>query len=163
MRRKTSSARSETESLRAGGGRGGWRVAEKLGSEETPNAGRQNRMRRTIYLIVALDLVIVLCTAILYGFTNSPLLLEGALPVLLVINLTFLRGGRRAGEPRAEAPASGTRNRTFWLYGGAGIFTGGALYGLALFSSGQLPLALLPVLLFPLSLACYFLWAARSG
>jgi hypothetical protein len=112
--------------------------------------------------MVLVDVLLVAGLVGSYAFLNSFLLLVCGLPLLLGFNYLYLRQKMSRLRPvtalRKGEPAGGAVS----LYTMSVVFFGGAAYGVYLFSTGELPLALVPVLVVPVGFGLYLLRQARK-
>ena len=122
---------------------------------------KHRQIKRNVYTMVAINGILIIGVVALSRVLDSNLLLACGFPVLLSINYLFLRRKPKTPSSDLSAQEPPPRQSPYSLYVGSVIFFMGTLIGLATFVAGELPLSLLPVLLFPLSLAIYFLRVAR--
>ena len=124
---------------------------------------KHQQTKRIVYLMVAVDLLVVLGLVIVSRLLTSNLVLGCGLPTALAFNYVLLRRKRKIARsvPRPHEPT--LRRNVFYLYAGSAIYIACPLFGLALFWVGDLPWKLLPLLLIPLSLGFYYLRAARRA
>lgn len=118
-------------------------------------------MKRAVYTIIAVDVALAFCLAVVSRFAASVLVLGLGFPILLTFNYLYLRRSIRVAGSSTAGQTRPTPRDARSHYAAAAIFLGGTLYGLAQFFSGQMPLTVLPVLVVPLSLGPYMLRTAR--
>ena len=117
---------------------------------------------RIVLTMVLADVLLLVALVGSYALLKSSLLLMWGLPLLLGSNCLYLRRKLRKLPPdtglRQAAPPGGALS----LYVTSAVFFGGAAYGIGLFSAGELPLALLPVLVVPFGFGLYLLRQAKK-
>ena len=127
--------------------------------------GRRKEIQRTLYAVVAADAVLVLLFAVIS--LNKPRVAVPLAPTcfltLLASNFLFLRLKLKLIGPPDREEGTASRSGRFSLYACSAIFVIGTLYGVLMFSAGELPWTISPLLLVPLSLAIFCFRAARRA
>jgi hypothetical protein len=123
----------------------------------------RNPADQIVHTLLLADVLFVVALVGLYAFLKSILLLACGLPLLLGFNYLYLH--RKLCKPRHDTglrqatPAGGALS----LYVVSAIFLCGTAYGVGLFSTGELPPAFLPTLVFPFVFGLYLLRQARKA
>lgn len=127
--------------------------------------GRHKGIERAVYSMLAADVgvlalfvVVVLTTSI-----DVRLLAAVGFPILLVYNFLFLQRKLRTTEPIVSPGGNVTRSSPFSIYACSAIFFLGTLYGLLMIGQGELPRAVLPLLIVPVSISVFCLRMARRA
>ncbi len=128
---------------------------------------RRQEIQRAVYVMVAADAAVLslLLVAVLYRPLDLMPFVAVCFTALLISNFLFLRNKlRKVGSPTTEEAGAQPRSRRFSVYACSAIFFIGTLRGALMISQGELPRAILPLLLVPLSIAVYCLKTAlRTG
>jgi hypothetical protein len=117
---------------------------------------------RAMYLMVALDFAFLLIIVLLSRSLDLIMLGAICLPTLLIFNFLFLRRKLRMTN-RPDTERVEAHSHKFSVYACSAVLFAGTVYGLITIVRGELPGAILPVLLVPLSLAVYCFRAGRSA
>jgi uncharacterized membrane protein YfcA len=124
---------------------------------------RRQELQGTVYLLVAVDAVLVLIAVLLSRFVSLTVLAPVGFAILLTLDYLFLRRSLKKVDPRTAEDSTRPRSRRFYGYACSAIFFIGTLYGVLMISEGELPRRILPLLLVPLMLAVYCLITARRA
>jgi hypothetical protein len=127
---------------------------------------RSRQIERAPYKLVATDVALIALFIVVASTIKSSdvaLVSPVCFMVLSFSNFLFLR--RNLGTIGGTAAEEGamSRSQRFSTYLCSIVFFVGTLYGVLMISQGNLPRAMLPVLLVPLSLAIYCLRTARRA
>jgi len=124
---------------------------------------RRQQIQRAVYVMAALDVVVLFIVILLSRFSDLTVLAAICLPTLLIFNFLFLRRKLRTAVQDPKKEGAVTHSHMFSVYACSTIFFVGTLYGVLMILQGELPRTVLPLLLVPLSLAVYCLKTARRA
>lgn len=127
---------------------------------------RSREIKRTLYKLIVTDVSLIALFIMIASTIRSSdvtVLAPVCFAVLLFSNFLFLRRNLRTIGGSAAEEGAMSRSQRFSTYVCSIVFFVGTLYGVLMIWQGDLPRAILPVLLVPLSLAIYCLRTARRA
>jgi hypothetical protein len=117
----------------------------------------QPEIRRALYSMTAIDVAALFVLVLVSRFVAVTLLSAVCVPFLLILNFLFIRNKLRAARQDSPGERMASHSNNFYVYACSVIFFLGTIYGLSMILQGEIPRAILPLLLIPLSFAIYCL------